>query len=320
MQQGKVLGMDAKGGPRCTNWQIPLLLLLAYIAFLRSASSSQGRIHSVNHVLGTANSTGFANVPVCSPFTLNPTRFCILLGLFRGEEVTVASLWRASQGHHYLSVMMCVKGAGDIIHEFIIRNYLSGVDHFYIYDDNEGGEENITEILRPFAPLVTIAVPPQKDEFLASINITNPSRKSRIVEHRQHMMYMHGFLTYGSKTTWMLPIDADEFLEAKDPMSVERETGVPFRDVPFMQIFLQRIEKTTPAQSARWDTVLTNRRILPPFPTKGQTLSESYPIACGIIDNFRSAGEVGTLFSAKTVTQPKYDSGIRSLSHRAPLQ
>lgn len=57
-----------------------------------------------------------------------------------------------------------------------------------------------------------------------------------------------------------MPIDVDEFLESKKPHELNSSTQ-SFENIPFMQIYLKKIENKVPVQIGRWNTVLTNNRL-----------------------------------------------------------
>lgn len=230
-------------------------------------------------------------------------RFCRLKAILQGNHSVLKQIEQQSRTGHFLSACTAVKDAGDLLHEFIIRNYLAGIDHFFIYDDSDNKSmDNVSDVLRQLSSLVTIQQVPEKQTFLSLINRTE--HNLRAFKNPQHVMYWHCFLEHGRKSRWLIPIDTDEFVEAKNPSELE-ENGLAFEDVPFMHTFLKRIQDTVPAQVARWETVMTNNLGLPP-PLSKRTLSERFPVTCGRKDEFADPSEPGFLFSGKSAVQPRY--------------
>jgi hypothetical protein len=200
----------------------------------------------------------------------------------------------------YLSACCIVRDAGDILHEFIIRNFLAGVDHFYFYDDSSEFD-NLGSLLSPFAHLVTILRPPSQAEFLSMAGMK--SQGQYILNHPQQMAYWHCYQTFGKNSTWMVSLDSDEFFETFDPSTLISDLELLAR-IPFMHTHLKKVEKLFPSQTARWNTVLSNGRILPPKPSC-DSISRAYSSTCGSNDNISDESQAGELYSAKTVLQPK---------------
>ena len=298
-----------------------IFFLLGYGDLLRKAHESllgQRKENQTNSIVSISSLSEdeyvHTEIPSSIPLTcdydeaMTKSRYCVLKKLIGRNHVER----KAAQDHitqttkthgHYISTCTAVKSAGDMIHEFIIRNYLAGVDHFFIFDDEEkNSKENVTQLLKELSPLVTITKPPSVDDFLKRINRPGET-KLWAIRHRQHMLYWHCFLTYGKQSKWLLPIDADEYLEAKFPEKHDTENTI-FENTPFMQEYLRKIEHKSPAQIARWTSVFTNNRIFPLTP-EGQTLAEAYPMTCGRKDTFKWHSEAGEIFSAKSAVQPK---------------
>lgn len=242
-------------------------------------------------------------LPSCEASAVGATRYCALRSLLSGNADAANRLF--ARKRHYLTTCTAVRDAGDTLHEFIVRNYLAGVDHFIIYDDNIASGDNVTQLLSQLQPLYTLARTPSERSFLHMVGRDGlDGNRTLALVHRQHMMYWHCFLTYGETTNWLLPLDADEFVEAKRPSKLETG-GLGFEHFPFMQAFLRQIEDEKPAQSARWNSVLTNSKLFPTLSNQ-RTLSERFPVACGIRDEFANHTEPGVLYSAKSAVQPRY--------------
>lgn len=230
-------------------------------------------------------------------------RFCRIRSLLRGDRSAQKYFLDQAKKPHYISACVAVKLGGDLIHEFIISNYLAGIDHYYVYDDNDDGdEEDLEALLRPFGPLVTVRKAVEQAEFKELLH-WDKSERLRSFKHRQHWMYLHCFKVYGNTTTWLMPIDLDEILEAKRPEQHDIDPVV-FEDVPFMQMYLRRIEHKTPVQLGRWNTVLTNNLTLPPQPATNP-LSKRYPHTCGVRDIFAEPNDMGYIYCVKSAIQPK---------------
>lgn len=288
------------------------VILLMVICNRNTLSSYQSIIGTTRHrprkALHTPSTRNvlYSTSNVCNVQNQTHLRHCQLESLLRGN--TSEFHRRLNNNHdqkpqHYLSTCTIVKLGGDMLHEFIIRNYLAGVDHFFIYDDNGNStREDIRHVLRQFLPLITISKKPRRKDLLQMLGILRLVRK-RSLFHTQHITYWHCFLTHGSKTKWLMPIDVDEFLEAKRPHELHSKS-TPFEHIPFMHTFLKRIEHKAPAQIGRWNTVLTNNHVFPPHPSLG-TLNERYPLLCGSKDVFDTPFDKGSIFAAKSAVQPR---------------
>lgn len=243
----------------------------------------------------------------CIKSTNEGLRYCQLHALIRGDSSSAEESIRAmNTDGYYLASSTIVRGAADTLHEFIVRNYLAGVDHFYIYDDNDDEQEDVQAILKPFAPIVTVKKPPSEQQFLNMIDRDRLDKRGKpleVLRSRQHMANWQCFQLYGNTTKWLISIDADEFFEAKHPENV-LEKGETLAQVPFMHRFLSKVEHL-PAQMARWDTALTNNKLHPPYP-RDHSLASMFPNTCGFKDEYAAPDEPGYLFSGKTAIQPKY--------------
>lgn len=188
------------------------------------------------------------------------------------------------------------------IHQFLISNYLAGVDHFFLYDVHVAeSSTRVSSLVQQFAPLVTVSSSLSMDDFKRMINWTiSDAPQSRI--NRQEWMYLHCVLKFGARTRWMMSINVDEYLKAKRPLEMHSATA-PFVHRAFMHEFLTQIERSTPAQAGRWATVLTNGRVFPPRPSTN-VLSAKYPTTCGYRERFERPTGAGDMYSAKTAFQP----------------
>lgn len=264
-------------------------------------------IAPLNELHAVARETAALTPPMldCMKSTNEGLRYCQLRALIRGNSSAEESIRAMNTDGYYLASSTIVRGAADTLHEFIVRNYLAGVDHFYIYDDNDG-DEDVQRILEPFAPIVTVTKPPSEEQFLKMISrgrLDKNGKRLEVLRSRQHMANWQCFQLYGNTTTWLISIDADEFFEAKHPDKV-LEKGKTLAQVPFMHRFLSKVEHL-PAQMARWDTALTNNKLQPPSP-RDRSLASMFPNTCGFKDEYASPDEPGYLFSGKTAIQPKY--------------
>lgn len=227
--------------------------------------------------------------------------------------------YRHSHSHltrkHFVAACVVVKSAGDLLHEFLIRNYLAGVDHFFLYDDNSGSLhdlEQLPQLLRQFAPILTINNAALLDKYL----VYHSSSTSLIADsifpwnsHVQKRANFDCFSRYGNRTQWMIPMDVDEFFEHR--LDADHEPSRRFSlsrrntHVPILHRALARVQKTSPVLVLRWRSVLSNGRLLPQRPGL-ELLSDTYPLHCGDNLNISNPLATGQLFCAKTLVQTRY--------------
>lgn len=192
-----------------------------------------------------------------------------------------------------------------MIHEFILRNFMAGVDHFYIYDGNIGSEkvEDVRELVKELSGIVSVIDVPTSEELLKIIGRDgeygiNGSRET------QMRVNWHCLLGVCRNSTWVAVVDVDEFFEVKDVGKWDVEEVGGLERVLFMRRILKGLEGKQPAVASRWRMVLSNGRI---YPTeKGVTLNEGYPFSCSNKTDYRDAEQVGVTNYAKIIVQPKF--------------
>lgn len=173
--------------------------------------------------------------------------------------------------------------------EFIVRNYLAGIDHFYIYgddsDDDHAERSRLEAVLEQFARIVTY-LPHGR---LLPLDEEDPEA------YVQMRVYRHCAETFGATTRWMAFIDSDEIFETDDlsslqPQAEKRGTHAFLHDV--LEAY-----RRFPVLCIRWRSVLTNGRVIP----SQSTLLDAHPLSCTKIVN-----NTIKLSLRKTILQPHH--------------
>ncbi|PXF44580.1 hypothetical protein BWQ96_05657 [Gracilariopsis chorda] len=174
--------------------------------------------------------------------------------------------------------------------EFLVRNYAAGVDHFYIYGDDDDDFEEINRLRQIFSFLGDIVtyIPHGR---AAPTDREDPQR------YVQMRMYRHCLQKYGRRSKWMTFIDTDEFFETYALSQIESNSTNRNRRA-FLHDILTSYDYL-PVLCVRWKSALTNGRILPP--RSGEFLHDMFPRACKIL-----IGNNGKLSAKKTILQTKY--------------
>jgi hypothetical protein len=120
---------------------------------------------------------------------------------------------RGKGSHGYgerFNIVACVVTRNELrLKEWILRNFVSGIEHFIIYDNNhvlDNIDLNITEVLKPFidAGLVTyLTWPLESKEYIRGV-ILGEQDKYKI----QH----HCIAEFGPYTDWLTFLDTDEYI------------------------------------------------------------------------------------------------------------
>lgn len=165
---------------------------------------------------------------------------------------------------YYIVMCMAVKRAGDILPETIIRNYLSGVDHFYISDNNDDEEENLTDILSPLSRIITI-------------------EKLKSNDGIQRYAHWNCLQKFQNLTVWIGFFDSDETIEAAEPEN-HASNAEEFSKTPFLRSILLTLEGIEPCIRLNWKSILSNGRLIPAI---GHTLGSAYPFVCGSRDEIK---------------------------------
>lgn len=176
---------------------------------------------------------------------------------------------------YFVAACVLVRDASSILPEFIVRNYLAGIDHFYIYgDDDTGNDAEMTRLhllLHGFRRIVT---------YLPNGRLI-PEDSENTTSYVQMRIYRHCAAVFGPSTHWMAFIDSDEMFETTELVSIQPKHALRGRHA-FLYTVLNNHEDH-PVLCIRWRTVLTNGRILPPQP--GSTLLDSFPTSCALVVN-----------------------------------
>lgn len=190
---------------------------------------------------------------------------------------------------HYLSACVIVRESSDILGEFLVRNYLAGVDHFFIYgDDSDPSEVQRLKILfQAFNGIVTYLEHGRQA----------PSDEEDPENYVQMRMYRHCVQKFGMSSKWVTLIDSDEFFETSSSSFFDHS-----EDRKLHHAFLHDVLKShemTPVLCVRWKTALTNGRIQPL--KQGETIHESFPNTCKTRENNSKK-----LALRKMILQPRF--------------
>lgn len=194
-----------------------------------------------------------------------------------------------SQLKHYLSACVIARQSSDIMVEFLIRNFAAGVDHFFIYGDDDDPQEvaKLDAIFAAVYGLVTYI----KDGRKA------PADEEFSESYVQMRMYRHCLQTFGNTSKWVALIDVDEFFETYS-LSFSNSHRAMLQRQAFLHDILST-QEMFPIICVRWKTALTNGRLRPL--RKGQTLHDLFPRTCNGRFNNRSK-----LILRKAVLQPRF--------------
>lgn len=107
--------------------------------------------------------------------------------------------------HDDISAVVVVKNEAKYIEEWIVYHSMIGVNHFYVYDNDSN--DNLVQVLQPFIQegLVTL-------KKLSGNSV-------------QMIAYDDAIQRYGSRTEWMLWLDADEFIVLLDNQTLTEFLG-----------------------------------------------------------------------------------------------
>lgn len=196
-----------------------------------------------------------------------------------------------------VSACVLIRDASTILPEFLVRNYLSGVDHFYIYGDDNTHDEltRVQTVLTHFERIIT---------YLPSGRLL-PDDSEDTKTYVQMRIYRHCAATFGDTTRWMAFIDADEFFETDQLSSFQpriRDRG----RYAFLHHIL-KIHDNHPVLCIRWRSVLTNGRVMPP--PRHVPLSDAFSIPCALRVN-----NTMKLSLRKTILKPAYLDFVKTPS------
>lgn len=205
------------------------------------------------------------------------------------EHERISTVSPGLQLEYYLSACVIVRESSDIMSEFLIRNYAAGVDHFFIYGDDDNLQEigRLEALFAAVGGLVTYI----KDGRGAPMDQEDPGK------YVQMRMYRHCLQSFGHTSKWITLIDTDEFFETSSlPFSNDERADLPRK--AFLHDILSTHEMF-PILCVRWKTALTNGRLRPP--EKGETLHDLFPRTCVVHVTSRDK-----LVLRKTILQPKF--------------
>lgn len=206
------------------------------------------------------------------------------------KQNRISSITPQAPLRYFLSACVIVRQSSDIIPQFIVQNYAAGVDHFYVYGDDEDDPEEMTRLRKLFSALGDIITYIEKGRKA-------PKDKEDPKKYVQMRMYRNCLQGYGRYSKWMTFIDTDEFFETYALPRIEPDpTRMPRR--AFLHDILSNHE-AFPVLCVRWRSALTNGRVSPP--KNGELLSDLFSETCKIslVDN-------GKLAFKKTILQPRY--------------
>ncbi|GAB0489181.1 hypothetical protein MMPV_000398 [Pyropia vietnamensis] len=199
---------------------------------------------------------------------------------------------------YLLAACTVARDADDVLREWVLRNFLAGIDHFFLYDDTppddvvpdkdkgsgDNGGDAIVALLGPLSSLVTVLSPPGRRRSAAAVT-AHPDLQRRI--------YWDCATRYGPTASYITHLDTDEYLEPRSAAAAATIAHSPAAyaaarpgQAPFLHASLWALARRAakagrpppPALWGRWTTVLSNGRTVPP--PAGTPLAVAYPAAC----------------------------------------
>ncbi len=112
----------------------------------------------------------------------------------------------------FLSVTTLIKYEGEYLAEWIEHHSQEGVEHFYIYDNNEPGEGNVKKAIAPYvdrniATYISWPYPYHLYPYLMKPFWPLDSHMYTQVPQMHHALYK-----YANETQWLLMSDVDEYI------------------------------------------------------------------------------------------------------------
>ena len=158
------------------------------------------------------------SLPAHLPDTLLSADFTKVMRLLQKERSEMPK----TDANHPLSkrfafAVCCITRNEPHLKEFLVRNIMAGVEHFYVYDHNhvsEGQDVEISSVLQPFVELgmaTHIRWPLANDTSGNGMpkEKFGPAQKAKFMEHCLRM--------YSDTADWMLRIDTDEHVLVVPP-------------------------------------------------------------------------------------------------------
>ena len=191
---------------------------------------------------------------------------------------------------YMLSACVIARQASDIFPEFIVRNYAAGVDHFFIYGDDEDNPEEQERLHFLFSFLKGIVT------YIPNGRMV-PEDEENMDNYVQMRMYRHCLEKNSHTTKWIAFIDTDEFFETYALPVMEKNHRVSHKKA-FLHDVL-RWNEGLPVLCVRWRSALTNGHLLPAKP--GKYLHDQFPETCRI-----SSVNNGKLAYKKSIVQTRF--------------
>ena len=108
--------------------------------------------------------------------------------------------------HVFLAAVVMIRGENDYLREWLEFNRLMGVQHVFVYHNDNGTEPDTEELLRPYVDDRIVTYVPWPD-----IPGTRQHWTDLKLVSTQQLAYGHCTLSYGDRFDWLLKIDVDEF-------------------------------------------------------------------------------------------------------------
>ena len=106
----------------------------------------------------------------------------------------------------FLAAVVMIRGEDDYLHEWLEFNLMMGVEHFFVYHNDNGTEPETKALLQPYIDDRVVTYVPWPDIEGTRRHWTDLGRVST-----QQLAYGHCTMSYGDRFDWLLKIDVDEF-------------------------------------------------------------------------------------------------------------
>lgn len=214
-----------------------------------------------------------------------PTKPVILDASLR--EKRISSSLPLSYFEHFMSACVIMRQSSDILPEFLVRNYAAGIDHFFLYgDDDEPSEISRLQQIFDMFPNIVTYIP----------NGRAQPHDEETLEYVQMRMYRHCLSNSAATSEWVALIDVDEFFETTSLAALE-----PNQELRPRRAFLHDILSMNadfPALCITWHTALTNGQLIS---RPDASLFDMFPETCN--PNIHNPGK---LAYRKSILQTRY--------------
>ena len=139
--------------------------------------------------------------PCCSCYSLARTTVMLAVVALLGclhltlGHCLIQRAWIAPRTGDSIAVCAIVRNSGVFVREWVLYHRAIGVQHLYVYDNNQAGEDDLRALLQPMQNYTTIV-------RLAGVMTKKLQIATYASCRRQH----------GSRHRWILQIDADEYV------------------------------------------------------------------------------------------------------------